>query len=70
MAKHLEKNEVQLIGIGEVVRRTSLSRATIYRQVAEHTFPKPVRIGHRRIAFSSEAVQRWIEDKIRGHNDD
>jgi len=36
MAKHLEKNEVRLIGIGEAMRRTSLSRATI----ASLSFPK------------------------------
>lgn len=45
----------------DVVRITALSRATIYRRIAEGRFPAPVHLGGRASAWSSEALQAWID---------
>jgi len=46
----------------DVVRICALSRSTIYRRIAEGTFPSQVRLGPRASAWSSEALQIWIDD--------
>lgn len=46
----------------EVTRICALSRSTIYRRIAEGTFPAQIRLGRRASAWSSEALQAWIDD--------
>jgi prophage regulatory protein len=53
-----------LLPIKAVSRITSLSRATIYRRVAAGTFPKPINLGGRRVAFAREDVDQWIADPL------
>lgn len=43
-----------------VVHLTSLSRATIYRRIADKRFPPKVELGGRRIAFHKDELDRWI----------
>jgi prophage regulatory protein len=47
--------------MNEVTKRTGLARATIYRRLGEGTFPQPVRLGARAIAWRSSDVDAWIE---------
>ena len=45
---------------------TGLSRGAVYNLMKyDPTFPKPIKIGQRAIAFSEQAVQDWIADKIK-----
>lgn len=54
----------RLIALPEVVNRTGLSRATIYRYVAKGIFPRPMQaVAHGAVRWSEGAVNRWIEDK-------
>lgn len=52
-----------LISASEVRRRTSLSRATIWRRVRAGDFPAPVRLGVSRIAWREADVTNWIETR-------
>lgn len=57
----------RLIDVQEVMRLTSLSRATIYRRIErqDDEFPKPVQLaGARRVAWIEEEVHRWIAEQI------
>lgn len=45
----------------DVSQVTSCSRATIYRGVRAGTFPAPVRITERRVAWRETDVQAWIQ---------
>ena len=47
--------------MNEVTKRTGLARATIYRRIGEGTFPQPVKLGTRAIAWRSSDVDAWIE---------
>jgi prophage regulatory protein len=42
-----------------VIELTGLARSTIYRMVAEHTFPAPVRLAKRAVAWRQDDVRRW-----------
>lgn len=46
----------------DVVRITALSRATLYRRIAEGKFPQPVHLGGRACGWSSDSLRAWIDD--------
>lgn len=54
----------RLIQVREVIRLTSLSRTSIYRMVADGRFPRPLKIGASRKAWSLSAVRQWIAERI------
>lgn len=57
-------NQTNLIRLSEVMKRTSFSRAWLYRLLKEERFPKPVKIGIRSIAFVESEVDQWINERI------
>ena len=46
----------------DVMRITALSRATLYRRIAEGKFPAPVHLGGRACGWTPAALQAWIDD--------
>lgn len=44
-----------------VMRMTGLGRSTIYRLIADHKFPSPVRLGPRAIAWRRVDLDQWSE---------
>ena len=47
-----------------VMRMTGLGRSTIYRLIAEHKFPSPVRVGDRAVAWRRADLDRWSEARL------
>lgn len=43
-----------------IEERTSLDISTIYRKMKAGTFPQPVRIGKRRVAWRESDVAEWL----------
>ena len=52
----------RIIRLKTVLSRTGLSRSTIYRKIAEGTFPAQVRISVHGAGWHESAVSRWIAD--------
>jgi len=48
--------------MADVIRITALSRATVYRRIAEGKFPAPVHLGGRACGWPRKALQQWIDD--------
>ncbi|MBK5205698.1 MAG: AlpA family phage regulatory protein [Polaromonas sp.] len=48
--------------IADVIRITALSRATVYRRIADGIFPAPVHLGGRACGWTPKALQAWIDD--------
>jgi len=44
--------------------RTGLSRSTIYLRVADGSFPQPVKIGGRAVAWLEAEVEEWLQRRI------
>lgn len=53
-------NPNALLKISTVCALAGLSRATIYRLLAEHRFVEPVRLSPRCIRFRASAVTAWL----------
>jgi len=56
----------QLWRIRTVVNETGISRTEVYRKIAAGNFPAPIKLGAKAVAWSSLAVQAWIQSKIAG----
>jgi len=50
----------RLISSKEVCRRTSLSRASLYRLIAQNAFPKPVALHGARKAWVEPEIDAWM----------
>ena len=51
-----------LLRLPEVMARTSLSKRTIYRKMADGTFPKSRTIGNKSVAWLDSSIEKWIHD--------
>lgn len=49
----------------QVEEKTGLSCSSIYQAMQEGTFPKPISIGPRAVAWIENEIESWIEQKIR-----
>lgn len=54
----------QLLRLPAVKARVGLCRSTIYNRIAEGTFPPPISLGARAVAWDSRAVDAWIAERI------
>jgi prophage regulatory protein len=48
----------------EVVRRTGLSRATIYRLMTQGEFPRQHQLSSGRVGWSEEEIERWLRSRL------
>jgi prophage regulatory protein len=58
---------MRLLGITDLksVKGVPYSRPHLYRLIAAHKFPKPVRLGENRVAFIESEIDEWLEARIR-----
>ncbi|PKP98248.1 MAG: DNA-binding protein [Alphaproteobacteria bacterium HGW-Alphaproteobacteria-13] len=55
-------NPDRIIRLKTVLQRTGLSRSTLYRKIADQTFPAQIRISVHGAGWHESAVNRWIAD--------
>jgi prophage regulatory protein len=55
---------MRIIRLKEVIDSTGLGRSTIYKYIAEGTFPKPVPLGDRCVGWVDGEVYNWILARI------
>ena len=68
----------KILRLKTVLDRTGLSRSTIYRKIAEGTFPPQLKIGVHGAGWHESAIDRWVanpaayrpdNDNDAGHGD-
>ncbi|MCP3928005.1 MAG: AlpA family transcriptional regulator [Bacteroidetes bacterium] len=47
-----------------VLRRTGLSRSTIYLLIKKGDFPKPIHLGPRAVGWLENEINEWLEKKV------
>jgi prophage regulatory protein len=45
---------------------TGLSRSTIYQQIAEEVFPKPLKLGKRAVGWRESDIIQWLDSRTQG----
>ena len=53
----------KVIKLSEVKQITTLSTASIYRQIKDNSFPKQIKLGERSSAWFYDEIIQWLEDK-------
>ncbi|NMG40385.1 AlpA family phage regulatory protein [Chelativorans sp. ZYF759] len=53
-----------LLPLSVVCQRVSLSPTTIRDLVREGKFPKPVKLPARRVAWASDEIDGWIDERL------
>jgi prophage regulatory protein len=51
-----------------VLKVTGLGRSTIYRWIADGSFPAPVRLGRRAVAWRWSDLDRWTQSRATTHH--
>lgn len=54
----------RLLRIKSVLSVTGLSRSTLYNKISVGEFPAPIHVGDRAVAWLSDEVARWIDERI------
>jgi prophage regulatory protein len=60
----LEIRPAVALRCGEVLRRTGLSRATIYRLMALGQFPRQHQLSRGRVAWSEGEIESWLRQRL------
>lgn len=55
----------RIVRLNTVLSRTGLSRSTIYRKIAEGTFPAQLRISINGAGWRESDIDRWVADPVR-----
>lgn len=61
-----EAATISAIRLSDVLKRTGLSRATVYRLIRINKFPKQAKLGERASAWSEAEIDDWIRSKFEG----
>lgn len=51
----------QLLKRRDVEQMTCFSRSTIYRQISEGTFPRPLRVSANSVRWRLSDLQKWMD---------
>ena len=54
----------KFIRLPEVINRTGYRRTSIYEKISEGTFPAPIKLGPRAVAWVSEEIDKWMDARI------
>ena len=52
----------RIVRIRTVLDRTGLSRSTLYRTIADGSFPPKVKLGEHSSGWRESAIDRWIDN--------
>ena len=54
-----------ILRLPQVMKRTGLSRSTIYLRISEGRFPQPISLGPRTVGWIEEEIDSWIEERVK-----
>lgn len=67
MQDHNQSQPVgRLLRLPSVEAQTGLSKSEIYRRIKAGTFPQPLKLGARAVAWPASAVDAWALSLVQG----
>lgn len=57
-------NDINLYRITQLVKKLVISKSTIWLWVKEGSFPKPIRLGKKSVAWLASDVENWIQERV------
>lgn len=62
------KSGIALIRKNQLLQNIPLGASTLYEEIAQGRFPKPVKIGRRASAWLMSEVEAWLDGKLSTRN--
>lgn len=62
------KSGIVLIRKDQLLQNIPLGASTLYEEIAQGRFPKPVKIGRRASAWLMSEVEAWLDGKLSTRN--
>ena len=53
-----------ILKLHQVVATTAIPRPSLYKMIANGTFPEPIQLSQRSVGWLSSEVQNWIQSRI------
>jgi len=67
----LKKQPISLLRVDAVIARTGFrGKSSLYAAIAKGTFPKPIKLGIRSVAWPSDVIDNWIAERIAASKED
>lgn len=60
----MQSNQERLIRAKQVFSLVGLPKSSVYARIKEGTFPSPVNLGPRAVAWIESEVRAWIDARI------
>ncbi|MGJ7458161.1 helix-turn-helix transcriptional regulator [Halomonas sp. RA08-2] len=60
----IERKQERLLRRPEVLHRCGISNSTLHRLINAGTFPAPIQLGPRAVAWVESGITEWIEQRI------
>lgn len=63
----------KIIRLPELIKKTGLSRSTIYLRMSKGLFPKSISLGERAVGWVENEIEQWVDECIataKGGNDE
>jgi prophage regulatory protein len=57
-------NQITLLRRNQVEAITGLARSTIYKLIKKGSFPKPIQLTDRAVAWPSNLIESWVSEKL------
>lgn len=57
-----------ILRLPEVIKRTGLSRPSIYLKISKGEFPRQIKLGIKSVGWIESDVDAWIEQRIHASN--
>jgi prophage regulatory protein len=61
----MQTNNETLLRKPIVLERTGIANSTLYYFINEGTFPRPVKLGKRTVAWKKSEIDEWIDNRER-----
>ena len=61
----MSMNPRRILRRREVEARTGLSRSTLYAQMTEGKFPRPLRLGKRAVGWMESTISEWLDSRVK-----
>ncbi|KTT68146.1 helix-turn-helix transcriptional regulator [Sphingomonas sanguinis] len=66
----MSANPDRILRLKAVLDETGLYRSTLYRKMANGTFPRNIQLSTRCVGWRASAVEEWLRDPMLYHVDD
>ena len=66
----MSTNPDRILRLKTVLDQTGLCRSTLYRKMANGTFPKNIQLSTRCVGWRASAVDEWLRNPMFYHVDD